>query len=265
MEELLSDEHLNNTKIRNSNTSSTVTHENTGCCSTKPLTDLSVPVTSQTNLASGIPERVPLDACADSVEKFRLTEQVWPLPLVPAPGEGAATAAIVYDPKQNLRSSVKAVAPTVGCLAHQPLVQCHEAKGTLPNCPTRRAKLSNDNSLGPFISCNVTDESSDRSSEGSSLTSNSSTDCDAHLLQEQASHVAQQEANGQHRLYSPQFRVESRPRFVHPQPTSPPPAVLMPHSAPVTPRSSLRVVSLAPLALKFPTPPCKMKQELSSA
>merc|ERR1712129_395545 len=151
---------------------------------------------------------------------FRLTEQVWPLPLVPAPGEGAATTAVVYDPQQNLRPSGKAVAPTVGCLPVQPLVQCHEAKGTLPNCHKHRANLSNDSSLGPFIGCNVTDESSDRSSEGSSLTSNSSTDCDSHSLQEQASQVAQQEANGRHRLYSPQCRVESRLRFVHPQPTS---------------------------------------------
>jgi DNA repair exonuclease SbcCD ATPase subunit len=42
-------------------------------------------ITSQTNLARGIPQRVPLNACSRGVEKFQHTEQVWWPPQVPAP------------------------------------------------------------------------------------------------------------------------------------------------------------------------------------
>jgi len=85
------------------------------------------------------------------------------------------------------------------------------------------------------------------------------TGCDSHSMQERASQVGQQEANGGHRLPSP--RSGQAPCFVHLQPASIPPVVLTPHTAPVTPRSPLLPCSIAPFPVLLWTP----RQELSRA
>jgi len=69
------------------------------------------------------------------------------------------------------------------------------------------------------------------------------TGCESHSMQEQASQVAQREANGRHRLHSPRSGQESRLT---------PPTVLEPRSAPVTPRSMLQPPTKVPPALRCP-------------
>lgn len=189
-----------------------MTRTATDSCLNKPLTDLSFLVE-------------PLYACSHGGEQSRLTERVCQLPQVCA--------------------AVRPVAHTFCCRPIQPLVQCHEVKRTSPNSQEQEANLTTDNtSSGPSISSGST---TDLSSEGSSLTSNSSTICDSHSVQERASQVAQQEANGGHRLRSwEEFRLCS----VHLQPTRSPAAVLTPHSTQVTLRSPL-LLRRAPPALIF--------------
>jgi len=192
--------------------------------------------TSQINLASDIPQRVPLETCSHGVDQLRLKEQVWRYPQVHA--------------------LVRPVAHTFCCCPTLQLVQCHEPRGTCHKSHEHGASSStddnnnnnNNNSSGPSISCSLTNA---MSSERSLATSNSSIGSDSQLMQERASWVAQQKANGGHRLLSPRSGPESRPCFVLPQPISSPPAVLAPHSAPVRLCSPLLIGSLSPPQLNF--------------